>query len=100
MPISQFSQGLQNAVAFLPGTYGTALLRRHALTGTFEELSNLGFPPEAIKGLADSVDCNIYFFGNSVPQWGMYLIVASTVAALIIAYVLLNKFIGAKARKK
>ena len=35
MPISQFSDGLQKAISFLPGTYGTSLLRNHFLRGVF-----------------------------------------------------------------
>ncbi len=35
MPISSFSKGLQNVVALLPGTYGTALMRNHAMNGPF-----------------------------------------------------------------
>ena len=38
MPISQFSEGLQKVISFLPGTYGTSLLRNHALRGVFEEM--------------------------------------------------------------
>ena len=100
MPISQFSSGLQSAVALLPGTYGTSLLRNHALAGVFAEMNSLGFPPEALKGIKDSIDCNIYFFGASVPQWAMYLVLSLSVVLLIVVYVLLNKFIGSKARKK
>ena len=36
MPISQFSEGLQKVLSVLPGTYGTSLLRNHALHGVFE----------------------------------------------------------------
>lgn len=31
MPVSSFSAGLQKVISFLPGTYGTGLLRNHAL---------------------------------------------------------------------
>ena len=31
MPISSFSEGLQKVVSFLPGTYGTSLVRNHSL---------------------------------------------------------------------
>ena len=49
MPISQFSEGLQNAVAFLPGTHGTSLLRNHALRGVFAAMESDGIPAEAIR---------------------------------------------------
>ena len=40
MPISQFSEGLQKVISFLPGTYGTSLLRIHALRGVFREMDS------------------------------------------------------------
>ena len=40
MPISQFSVGLQRVLSFLPGTYGTSLVRNHAMGGVFEEMVN------------------------------------------------------------
>lgn len=90
MPISQFSPGLQKALSFLPGTYGTSLLRNHALRGVFEEMDTLGFPPEVIEEIKDSIDCNLYFFGDKVGLNVMYLILAGTVAVLVGIYVLLN----------
>ena len=90
MPISQFSPGLQKALSFLPGTYGTSLLRNHALRGVFEEMGTLGFPPEVIEEIKDSIDCNLYFFGDKVGLNVMYLILAGTVAVLVGVYVLLN----------
>ena len=33
MPLSNFSGGLQKVISFLPGTYGTSLLRNHAVRG-------------------------------------------------------------------
>ena len=33
MPISNFGEGLQKALSYLPGTYGTALLKNHMLRG-------------------------------------------------------------------
>jgi len=94
MPISQFSGGLQKVISFLPGTYGTSLLRNHALRGVFEEMSRQGFPSEAVEAIKDAVDCNLYFFGNRVEMSTMYLILVSTVAALIAVYVLLNRMHG------
>ena len=90
MPISQFSEGLQKVMLFLPGTYGTSLLRNHALRGVFDEMSSQGFPAEVVKELKDAVDCNLYFFGDKVEQSTMYLILIGTVAVLIAAYVLIN----------
>ncbi len=92
MPISSFGEGLQVAVAFLPGTYGTSLLRNHVTRGVFEAMEKEGIPRQAIDGLSDMLDCNIYFFDKAVSRGAMYLILLASVGALIIAYILLNKF--------
>lgn len=94
MPISQFSDGLQKVISFLPGTYGTCLIRNHALRGVFEEMGNQDFPAEVVEAIRDSVDCNLYFFGNQVPQSTMYLILCGSVMVLIAVYVLLNGLQG------
>lgn len=90
MPISNFSDGLQKVIAFLPGTYGTSLLRNHFLRGVFEEMSVQGFPKQVVDAIRDSVDCNIYFFDTKVEQASMYLILIGAVAILIGIYILLN----------
>ena len=90
MPISQFSKGLQNFVAFLPGTYGTSLLRNHSLRGVFAEMANLGIPETAIDEMKNSIDCNIYFFENKVELSSMYIYLGATVLVLVLIYVLMN----------
>lgn len=90
MPIASFSKGLQKVLSFLPGTYGTSLIRNHALNGVYEEMSATGFPKEVIEGIKDSVDCNLYFFGDKVEVSSMYLILAGTVILLITIYVIMN----------
>lgn len=90
MPISSFGEGLQKVLSFLPGTYGTALIRNHALNGVFSEMGTLGFPTEVVEGIRDSIDCNLYFYGDLVSTGAMYAILAGSVAALIGVYVLLN----------
>lgn len=96
MPISQFSEGVQKVVSFLPGTYGTSLLRNHTLRGVFEEMENSGFPAEVVEAIKDSVDCNLYFFDNKVEMSTMYLVLIGAVAVLIAAYVLMNVLWGSK----
>lgn len=96
MPISQFSQGLQKVISFLPGTYGTSLVRNHAMRGVYAEMLNQGFPKETVEAIKDSVDCNLYFFGNKVEMSSMYLILALTSAALIAVYILMNVRKGKK----
>ena len=90
MPISQFSEGLQNFVSFLPGTYGTSLLRNHALRGVFTEMESLGLPEKAIDGIKDSIDCNIYFCDEKVKISTMYLYLTATVLVLIGIYIVMN----------
>lgn len=90
MPISQFSKGLQNIVSFLPGTYGTSLLRNHSLRGVFAEMESIGIPKKAIDGVKDSIDCNIYFFDNNVPLSTMYIYLSGITVLLVAIYVLMN----------
>lgn len=90
MPISSFSEGLQKVLSFLPGTYATSLFRNHALNGALREMASEGFPAEVIEGIKDSIDCNLYFFGEKVSILAMYLIVTITVLLLIGIYILLH----------
>ena len=96
MPTSQFSEGLQKLISFLPGTYGTSLLRNHALRGVFGEMEAQGFPAEAVGTIRDAVDCNLYFFGDRVEPGAMYAVLGGAVVVLIAVYVLLNVLRGAK----
>ena len=90
MPISNFSSGLQKVLSFLPGTYGTSLLRNHALAGAYREMARIGFPAEVIEAIRDSIDCNLYFFGRSVSIGGMYTVLVGATLLLVGLYVLLN----------
>lgn len=90
MPISQFSEGLQRVIMFLPGTYGTSLFRNHALGGVFREMEALHLPSECIDGVKKSIDASIFFFENEVSLGVMYLVVGVASAALIGAYILLH----------
>lgn len=85
MPISQFGDGLQTALGFLPGTYGTMLLRNHALNGVYSAMNS----PEVIKGIKDGIDCNIYFFGNKVEIWVAYLVLIGSIVLLTALYILI-----------
>lgn len=90
MPVSQFSEGLQTVVSLLPGTYGTSLLRNHALRGVFDALAQDGIPTDAIHALRDTVDCHLYFFDTQVGLPVMYLVLGGTILLLITAYILMN----------
>ena len=91
MPISSFGEGLQKIILFLPGTYGTSLIRNHTMQGAFAEMQNQGMPTEVIEELKDSLDCNLYFFGNQVNISTMYMILGIIILVLIGIYILLNK---------
>lgn len=98
MPISSFGDGLQKVISCLPCTYGTALVRCHAMNGALAEMQSNGVPAAIIESIKDSIDCNVYFFGTSVSTAAMYGILVATIAVLLTVYVLLNKFAG-KRRK-
>lgn len=90
MPISNFGDGLQKVLSFLPGTYGTSLLHNHALRGVYHEMKQIGFPSEVIEGIKDGIDCNLYFFDNLVSHSAMYTILGGSVVVLTAAYVFIN----------
>lgn len=98
MPISSFSDGLQKVLSFLPGTYGTSLVRNHALNGVYREMKDIGFPTEVIEGVKDSIDCNIYFFDSKVEISSMYMILFGAIILFTGLYVLMNVMSGRKNR--
>lgn len=100
MPISSFGTGLQKVLSFLPGTYGTSLIRNHAMRGVFAEMESQGFPLVVVEGLKDSIDCNIYFFESQVSLGVMYAIMAVSVLLLLGAYILINILNIKKSNKK
>lgn len=90
MPISNFGEGLQRVLSFLPGTYGTCLIRNHAMRGTFAEMRAQGFPEEVVEAIRASVDCNLSFFDRSVSLRAMYAILGGSILVLIGVYVTMN----------
>ena len=90
MPISSFSDTLQKVLSFLPGTYGTSLMRNHALRGVFEEMADAGFPDEIINGIKGSVDCKLYFFGSELSIPAMYAVLTGSIVLFILIYVFIN----------
>ncbi len=91
MPISSFSENLQHVISLLPGTYGTSLLRNHALRGVFSEMEAVHFPKEVVSAIRDSVDCNLYFWGDKVSGAAMYAILIGSILVLTGLFVLLNR---------
>lgn len=94
MPISNFGSGLQKVLSFLPGTYGTSLLRNHAMRGVFAEMKSQGFPSEIVDAIRDSVDCNLNFFGTKVGTGAMYAVLCGSIILLIGIYVIMNILSG------
>ena len=94
MPISQFGEGLQKVIMCLPGTYGTSLLRNHAMRGVFEEMKSQGFPSEVVETIRGSVDCNLEFFGFKVGIGAMYAVLCGSIVLLIGIYVIMNILVG------
>ncbi|MBQ7714990.1 MAG: ABC transporter permease [Clostridia bacterium] len=90
MPIASFGSGLQKVISFFPGTYGTCLIKNHMMRGVFAEMENIGFPPEVMKAIKDSVDYNIYFFGKSVSVPVMYVVLAGAVVLFTGLFVLFH----------
>ncbi|MBQ7830852.1 MAG: ABC transporter permease [Clostridia bacterium] len=90
MPLSQYGTGLRNVLTCLPGTYGTSLLRNHALQGVLEEMSAQNFPAEAIEAMKATADCSLEFFGHNVEIWQMYLVLVGAILLFTGLYVLLN----------
>lgn len=97
MPISTFSTGLQKVLSFLPGTYGTSLLRTHAIRGALDAAVKEGLSEEIAAELSDSLDINIFFFDNKVEDVTKFIFIGTTVIVLIAAYVLINKLRNKKA---
>lgn len=96
MPISNFGEGLQNLMSYLPGTYGTALIKNHMLQGAFEAMETEGFPKEVVDGIATSLDCNPSFNDTAVSTNAMFLIMAGSIVVLGAIYL----FITAMPRKR
>lgn len=90
MPISQFSDTIQKVIAFLPGTYGTALMHHHLMHGVLSELERSWLPAEAVNEMRNAFDNCIYFFEYKVEPPQMYLILGVTVVLLSAVYVLMN----------
>ena len=82
MPISNFGEGLQKVLSYLPGTYGTSLIKNHMLQGVFEAMEAESFPKEVVTGIADSLDCNPVFRENVVSPSAMMLIMLVTILVL------------------
>ena len=87
MPLSQFAEGVRNAIGVLPGTYSVGIVRKHFMTSYVEKLGDMGFVAEGQKALMDGFDGNLYVGSTEIPLWAMYTILLGTCAVLLAAYV-------------
>ncbi len=90
MPLSQFGAGLRNTLMFLPGTYGTGIIRHHMMNGTLNELQSQGLPSEVVDGISRSFDATLTFFGKDVSVGAMYLVLCITIVVLVALFILLG----------
>ncbi len=90
MPIYSFSEGLQKVLMFLPGTYGTSLVRNHSMRGALTEMESVGVPSEVIESIKDALDCNLRFFDKHVNIPVMYAVLIASTALLCGAFILIN----------
>lgn len=91
MPIASFNVGLQKVLSFLPGTYGTSLIKNHAMNASLNELTNSGVSKEVVNEIAKSLDCKLKFFDYDVSLNYMYLIMIITIIVLMGIFILENK---------
>ena len=99
MPIRQFGKGLQHVLSFLPGTYGTSLIKEHMLSGSLKELEKIGATEELLNGVAESVDARYYFFDNLVTEGPKYLVMVISVLIFTGIFVILNILQNKKSKK-
>lgn len=89
MPISSFGKGLQKVLSFLPGTYGTSLIRNHSMNPIFNQIENIN--SSVINNIKKGVDCSIEFNGNIVSILNMYLVLIISIIFLLFLYLIINK---------
>lgn len=82
MPISNFGSGLQKVLSYLPGTYGTSLLKNHMLQGIFTEMESENLPDELIIAVKETLDCSPQFNGSVVSVTQMAFIMAGSILVL------------------
>lgn len=87
MPIAQFSAGIQKFVSFVPGTYGTVLLRNHFMHGAIAELTK-DLPAEMTAELSRAFDNTIFFFDHEVSVAAQYGVLFGSSAFILLLYVI------------
>lgn len=95
MPISQFGEGLQKVLSWLPGTYGTSLLHAHYMEGAYRKLNEL-FPAEVLEQMRTSFDADLLFNNQLVTQSNKYAVVLISCLVLILLFVLIRNRLSKK----
>ena len=90
MPISNFDSGIQKVLSYLPGTYGTSLIKNHMLHGIFQEMERNNLPEYVITSFKDSFYCNPVFHGHVVSVEQMLLIMAGSILIFGVIYFLMT----------
>lgn len=90
MPISNFDSGIQKVLSYLPGTYGTSLIKNHMLHGIFQEMERNNLPEYVITSFKDLFDCNPVFHGHVVSVEQMLLIMAGSILIFGVIYFLMT----------
>lgn len=91
MPISSFNDTLQKVILFLPGTYGTSIIRNVTMSGAFRAMEDHHILKNFVPSMMESIDCKLYFFDNEVSLTTMHLIVSITIVILVITFILMTK---------
>lgn len=90
MPISNFDSGIQKVLSYLPGTYGTSLIKNHMLHGIFQEMERNNLPEYVITSFKDLLDCNPVFHGHVVNEEQMLLIMVGSILIFGVIYFLMT----------
>lgn len=90
MPVSNFGDGLQKFLSYLPGTYGTSLLKNHMLRGVFAQMKEDGFSKQSVTEIAKSLDCRPMFRGEVVSTQEMIAVMAASILILGAVYLVMT----------
>ena len=90
MPVSNFGDGLQKFSSYLPGTYGTSLLKNHMLRGVFAQMTEDGFSKQSVTEIAKSLDCRPMFRGEVVSTQEMIAVMAASILILGAVYLVVT----------
>ena len=89
MPLSQFSEGIRNFAALIPGTHGVVLLRQHFMNGALRNLET-EMPAAGVESIRQGFDGYLYLFGHQIANWQMVVTLIGSTVALLLAYVLIQ----------